>query len=190
MIRDFLPEDFDRVFEIIEESFPRDERGTYDEHKKLLSDPAYRIYILQDDESGVIKGFMSVWDLGEEAHIDHFAMAPEFRNGGNGGKMLCDMVKHLGKMVTLEAEPPESEPDESAEMLWNAMPRLSASKTFFARPRTSIGTASETLSSVTGCSFSCGAMCAYSTIGPEIIFGKKLTYRQKSSGFFCAGARR
>ena len=109
MIRDFLPEDFDRVFEIIEESFPRDERGTYDEHKKLLSDPAYRIYILQDDESGVIKGFMSVWDLGEEAHIDHFAMAPEFRNGGNGGKMLCDMVKHLGKMVTLEAEPPESE---------------------------------------------------------------------------------
>ena len=40
MIRDFVPEDFDRVFEIIEESFPRDEHGTYEEHKKLLSDPA------------------------------------------------------------------------------------------------------------------------------------------------------
>ena len=46
MIRDFVPEDFDRVFEIIEESFPRDEHGTYEEHKKLLSDPAYKIYIL------------------------------------------------------------------------------------------------------------------------------------------------
>lgn len=109
MIRDFVSEDFDRVFEIIEESFPRDEHGTYEEHKKLLSDPAYKIYILSDDESGIIKGFMSVWDLGGEAHIDHFAMAPEFRNGGNGGKMLQDMVKHLGKMVTLEAEPPEGE---------------------------------------------------------------------------------
>lgn len=109
MIRDFVPEDFDRVFEIIEKSFPRDEHGTYEEHKKLLSDPAYKIYILADDESRAIKGFMSIWDLEKAAHIDHFAMAPEFRNGGNGGKMLQDMLKHLDKMITLEAEPPENE---------------------------------------------------------------------------------
>lgn len=109
MIRDFTDNDFDRVFEIIEESFPRDEHGTYEEHKKLLADPDYKIYILEDDETGVIKGFMSVWDLGDKAHIDHFAMAPEFRNGGAGGKMLGDMIKHLGKTVTLEAEPPKGE---------------------------------------------------------------------------------
>ena len=65
------------MFEIIEESFPRDEHGTYEEHKKLLSDPAYKIYILADDESRAIKGFMSIWDLEKAAHIDHFAMAPE-----------------------------------------------------------------------------------------------------------------
>ena len=65
MIRDFTDNDFDRVFEIIEESFPRDEHGTYEEHKKLLADPDYKIYILEDDETGVIKGFMSVWDLGD-----------------------------------------------------------------------------------------------------------------------------
>ena len=75
MIRDFTDNDFDRVFEIIEESFPRDEHGTYEEHKKLLADPNYKIYILEDDETGVIKGFMSVWDLGDKAHIDHFAIA-------------------------------------------------------------------------------------------------------------------
>lgn len=109
MIRDFKPEDFDRVFEIVEESFPRDERGTYEEYLKIVNDPAYKIYLLVDDDSGITKGFMAVWDLGDIAHIDYFAMAPEFRNGGNGGKMLQDMIKHLDKAISLEAEPPVAE---------------------------------------------------------------------------------
>ena len=44
MIRKMHTDEFDRVFSIMEDSFPSDEYRTYEEQKKLLLNKKYDIY--------------------------------------------------------------------------------------------------------------------------------------------------
>lgn len=98
---------FDAVYSLLERSFPPDERRSYEEQKKLLDEKEYKIYAKFDGDALV--GFLATWSFGTQAYVEHFAVSPEFRNNGEGSRMLAETIKTLGVPVCLEVEKPEDE---------------------------------------------------------------------------------
>ncbi|NLJ90471.1 MAG: GNAT family N-acetyltransferase [Clostridiales bacterium] len=108
MIQKLNIKDFDRLYEIMEMSFPMDEYRSYQDQKALLRESSYYIYVVYDEESE-IKAFMAIWDFDKFVFIEHFAVNPAYRNNGVGEAMLREMVRMLGKTVCLEVEPPDTD---------------------------------------------------------------------------------
>lgn len=100
-------QDFDKLFTLLQDSFPLDEYRNYDGQKELLENPCYTVYGRYDGDT--LCGCLAVWDLGEFGFIEHFAVAPTCRNRGLGGEMLRALIRNLGKPLCLEVEPPETE---------------------------------------------------------------------------------
>ena len=107
MLQKLKPEDFDKVFQIMELSFPEDEHRTYEEQKELLNNSLYQIYILPDESGENIKAFVAVWEFDEMVYIEHLAVNPEFRNGGLGAMILQELISRSDKQICLEVEPPK-----------------------------------------------------------------------------------
>lgn len=100
--------DFDRVYSLMEKSFPTDERRPYEKQKALLSEPMYSIYGVKSD-SGQVTAFITVWQFEHFAYVEHFAVDPDCRGGGMGSAMLREIVSKLSCMVCLEVELPETD---------------------------------------------------------------------------------
>lgn len=97
-------QEFDKVFSILERSFPLEEYRPIDAQKALLGDPAYTVWL--NKAEGEILGIAAVWQLGNWLFLEHLAVAPEHRNRGIGAELL----RFLGKdRCCLEVEPPETE---------------------------------------------------------------------------------
>ena len=109
MLQKILQKDFDKVYSIMEESFPIDERRTCEEQKELLNNKLYSIYILSDIENDNIKAFIAIWQFDDFAFIEHFAVSSSYRNGGIGAFILQEVKKLLSCMICLEVELPEEE---------------------------------------------------------------------------------
>ena len=77
-------EEFDKIFSILENSFPSDEYRTYEGQQALWNHPRYTVYVIPDDESDCIKAFITVWKFEDFAFIEHFAVNPFYRNQGLG----------------------------------------------------------------------------------------------------------
>lgn len=99
--------DFDKIFDLMEKSFPEDEYRTYEEQKALFDIPEYSVFALKDGTE--LKAFIAAWEFDRFAYIEHFAVAPEFRNEGLGAKMLGEFKGSFSKLICLEVEPPENE---------------------------------------------------------------------------------
>ncbi len=97
--------DFDAVYDIMEKSFPEDERRSREGQRALLSRDIYRLYVAK--EGGAVVGFVAVWMI-STPFIEHFAVAESRRNCGLGGRLIDEAVALLGG-ACLEAEPPETE---------------------------------------------------------------------------------
>ncbi|MGN0696785.1 MAG: GNAT family N-acetyltransferase [Oscillospiraceae bacterium] len=100
--------DFDRVYSLMEKSFPTDERRPYEKQKALLSDPLYSIYGVKSD-LGDITAFITVWKFDGSAYVEHFAVDPNCRGGGIGSAVLRELVSQLPCLVCLEVELPETD---------------------------------------------------------------------------------
>ncbi len=100
--------DFEAVWEIMDLSFPRDEHRPKEEQRALFDDPAYRVYGTRDGEGRVI-AFMAVWELEEIIFLEHFAVRPECRNSGIGGRFLRELIDSFPRQACLEVELPETE---------------------------------------------------------------------------------
>ena len=100
------PIDYERVYHILEKSFPVDERRPYDAQKALLEEPRYSIFVYK--ENGEIVGFLATWSLDGVVFVEHFAVLPSARNQGLGTKALA-LLAERHELIVLEAEPPESE---------------------------------------------------------------------------------
>lgn len=101
-------EQFDKLYHLMEISFPEDEYRTYEEQKALFEDSRYKVFVKYSMDKE-IKAFLAVWELPSFYFIEHFAVNPQFRNGGLGSAMLKELVCSLEKTVCLEVEPPEAE---------------------------------------------------------------------------------
>ena len=96
--------DFDAMFEIMEKSFPADERRPKEEQKDLFENPLYKVYCV-----GKMKAFMAVWEFDAFVFLEHFAVSPECRNEGLGSRMLAALAEMYDKKICLEVEPPETD---------------------------------------------------------------------------------
>ena len=99
--------DFDKIYSIMEKSFPDDEYRPYDEQKALLERKEYKIYTWHND--GIICAFIALWEFHNIVYIEHFAVDPDFRNGGIGSKILNEISALTKKQICLEVEPPNDE---------------------------------------------------------------------------------
>ncbi len=97
--------DFDAVYDIMQLSFPVDERRPYGAQKALFDNDLYRLYVEKQEDKVV--GFISIWLL-ETPFIEHFAVAPSARGGGVGAAMLDEAIAACGT-ACLEVELPETE---------------------------------------------------------------------------------
>lgn len=106
--------DFDQVFMIMEQSFPCDEYRTYEEQKKLLQKPYYRIYVsrteqCQGPQSRRILAFLAIWELSGFTFIEHLASDPAVRGQGLGAAVLKEAAQLFPGRRCLEVELPETE---------------------------------------------------------------------------------
>ena len=109
MLKKLEAKDFDKVFELMELSFPKDEYRTYEGQKALMNEELYQIYVIPDEEKDAIKALVTVWEYEKVAFVEHLAVNPAYRNGGLGSIILGEVIRELGKMICLEVELPETE---------------------------------------------------------------------------------
>ncbi|UKI36246.1 MAG: hypothetical protein L6V93_20350 [Clostridiales bacterium] len=80
--------DFDKVYKIMDESFPSDERRSYDGQKKLFEEDEYRIFARYDGED--VTAFIALWDFEDFCVYRAFCgERKKCRNGGIGAKNAC-----------------------------------------------------------------------------------------------------
>ena len=56
-----------------------------------------------------MQAFLALWELGDMVYIEHFAVDPDCRNGGLGGKILQKVIEDTDMRICLEVELPETE---------------------------------------------------------------------------------
>jgi len=103
-------ENFAEVYDIMENSFPKDERRSYEAQEALFEKKEYSIY--GEWTGDKLLGFIAVWEFEEFVYIEHFAVDEAHRNGGRGRTMLIELLQMTGKSAVLEVEPPETEDAE------------------------------------------------------------------------------
>ena len=109
MLKKMEIKDFDQVYTLMEESFPKDEYRDYQKQKELFQNPEYQILIEKDPEFREIKAFFAAWEFETFIYVEHFAVNPILRNGGVGSRMLKALTEDAEKMIILEVEPPTEE---------------------------------------------------------------------------------
>ena len=102
-------QEFDQMYEIMEQSFPDDEYRGYKGQKSLFENPEYRVYVHKNDDTGKIDGFLAAWEFEELLFLEHFAVSGKVRNAGIGGRMLREVLSQVNKLVCLEVELPQGE---------------------------------------------------------------------------------
>ena len=90
-------EEFDKIFSILENSFPPDEYRTYEGQKFLWNHPKYTVYVI------------TVWKFEDFAFIEHFAVNPFYRNQGLGSLILHEILNLLQCQICLEVELPKTD---------------------------------------------------------------------------------
>lgn len=106
MLEVFNCENFNEIYGIMKQSFPKSEIRSLRGQKALLKDERYKIYCQK--EKGEIIGFLCVWNLENYYFLEHFAVKESHRNKGVGKQILSEVVKGLNGIVFLEVEPPET----------------------------------------------------------------------------------
>lgn len=97
---------FSEIFEILEYSFPEDERRDFDAQLAKSNCPEFRTMTLS--ENGKLLGFLNFWELSDFVYLEHFAVAKELRGKGLGSELIRQLCAICtGKTIVLEAEPPE-----------------------------------------------------------------------------------
>lgn len=108
MLKQLGKEDFPKVYGIMEQSFPKEERRSYEGQLALMERGNYRLYGVEGPTGG-LRGFMAVWELKGYCFLEHFAVSPTERNGGLGTAMLEELKALYREPICLEAEPPVNE---------------------------------------------------------------------------------
>lgn len=102
-----LMRDYDKIFEIIQQSFPDEEYRIYEEQLALLDNDNYNIRFQK--ENNQIVCFIAYWEFDSFIFIEHFAVSHSKRNTGIGTTFLKKFLSECDKKVILEVELPIEE---------------------------------------------------------------------------------
>ncbi|MFJ7731689.1 GNAT family N-acetyltransferase [Lysinibacillus sp. NPDC097231] len=100
--------EFDKIFALMQASFPESERRTYSGQKGLLTDSHYRL-ITETDNNNLIIAFLAAWEFPLFRFVEHIAVDPIIRGSGIGGKMMTAYMEESKKPILLEVEHPDTE---------------------------------------------------------------------------------
>ncbi|SJZ93067.1 GNAT family N-acetyltransferase [Garciella nitratireducens] len=102
--------EFEQIWKIYQESFPKDEKRNLSLQKQILKNPNY--HIIPFYKENILVGFMATWELDWELDkfifIEHYAMDKRYRGQGYGEKFLRDFLQKTSKRIVLEVEKPET----------------------------------------------------------------------------------
>lgn len=102
-----MPRDkFKALFNIIEYSFPKDERRSFNDHFGEFNDPHFRSFVQEGNEN--IEGFMNYWQFDGFVYLEHFAISKELRGQGLGSKLMEKLRQSIDSPIILEVEPSET----------------------------------------------------------------------------------
>lgn len=96
---------FDASLALYETSFPPNERRTRGDHLRALQDADF--VPLGAVEDGRLLADVFLWRTDGFVYLEHFAVQPELRSHGTGGKIL-EQLLDTQQLFLLEIEPPES----------------------------------------------------------------------------------
>lgn len=92
---------------LYESAFPPDERRDFAQVEQLLAqNPYFKIRVIFEMNSSAFAAFLSYWNFGSFAYIEHLAVMPDMRGNGLGHKIMNDFFASVGNRVLLEVEPP------------------------------------------------------------------------------------
>ena len=101
-------ENFDEIYDLMEEAFPESEYRTYENQKKLFEKKEYKIITEKNDADKVI-AFLAYWDFKDFCFIEHIAVSSKCRGGGIGSKIMRRFIESANMPIILEIEPPIDE---------------------------------------------------------------------------------
>lgn len=95
-------------WELYGAAFPEDERRNEEDFlDRLHNDERSHYFAILREEEFI--GLIILWKLSEVYYLEHFAIAPECRNGGAGGKILTAVIENGFAPMIGEVEPPEDD---------------------------------------------------------------------------------
>lgn len=96
-----------QIKELYESAFPPDERRDFALIEQLLAhSPHFSIRVMFDIYSGAFAAFLSYWNFGSFAYIEHLAVMPAVRGRSLGHQIMTDFFASVSNRVLLEVEPP------------------------------------------------------------------------------------
>lgn len=96
--------EYEQVYQIMKEAFPKGERRIYKEQKQLLQRSDYFIDVVKN-EKGTIIAFIAYWKISDFYFIEHFAVSNSQRGGGVGREILLEFQQRCNTFLILEVEP-------------------------------------------------------------------------------------
>lgn len=98
----------EKVERTYNDSFPKAERRAFSLLRKLIdSERRFSVSALMRGSEYV--GFITTWSFSCFTYIEHFAIDPSARNGGIGGKAMCEIIASCPTPIVLEVEMPTDE---------------------------------------------------------------------------------
>lgn len=99
--------DLEFVERLYIESFPPTERRSVTKmHSLIESNDLFDVFVFVEDDNRI--GFISTWTFESFTYLEHFAISPEFRNGGYGQKALAVLFDITSQPLVGEIELPDS----------------------------------------------------------------------------------
>ncbi len=106
MLKRITEADFDSVYSILSDSFPKNELRPEGNMKRTMENKKYIVYKYGNDD---IKGTTAVWELDSFLFVEYLAVNEKFRNNGIGSEILKELFDKYKRPLCLEVEPPESD---------------------------------------------------------------------------------
>lgn len=101
-------QDFEKIYELLEASFPKEEYREKEAQKAIFVDSRYMAYGYENDKNQLIS-FIGTWKLEGFYYIEHLASAASMRNTGIGTNLLQEFLTMCKLPVLLEVECPTGE---------------------------------------------------------------------------------
>lgn len=95
-------QDFEKMFDIMQQAFPPAEYRPKEKQYAILSDPNYSNNVLK--ENCEILAFIATWKLPKFIFAEHFAVLKELRGQGIGSEFLKTYINTLDLPLVLEVE--------------------------------------------------------------------------------------